>query len=123
GIPLSETAPFHWDGSLPNLGSLMDEVFVARMGGVFQSQSRLDRLNDWMTARELVGPRVGDAEAEARGKALFESRETQCSTCHSGSAFTDNNSYKVGTSSEKLQVPSLVGLALHPPYMHNGCAK
>lgn len=123
GVPLAETAPFHWDGSLPNLGSLMDEVFVARMGGVFQSEARLGGLNTWMGTITPVGKRLGDAEAEARGKVLFESKETQCSTCHSGPAFTDNQSYIVGTSSEKLQVPSLVGLTLHPPYMHNGCAQ
>lgn len=123
GIPLADTAPFHWDGSLPNLGSLMDEVFVGRMGGVFQSEARLGALNTWMSTREPLGKRQADAAAEARGRALFESKETQCSTCHSGPAFTDNNSYIVGTSSEKLQVPSLVGLVLHPPYMHNGCAQ
>lgn len=123
GVPLSETAPFHWDGTLPNLGSLMDEVFVARMGGVFQSEPRLDGLNGWMSDLKRVGAHTSDAEAEARGKVLFESSKTQCSTCHSGPAFTDNNSYTVGTSNEKLQVPSLVGLSLHPPFMHDGCAK
>jgi hypothetical protein len=123
GVPLSETAPFHWDGSLPNLGSLMDEVFVARMGGVFQSQPRLDGLGTWMGDLNRIGERVTDAEAEARGKALFESKETKCATCHSGPAFTDNQSHQVGTASEKLQTPSLVGLALHPPFMHDGCAK
>src|SRR5690606_37837415 len=70
-----------------------------------------------------VRARAGEGEAASRGEALFKSNETQCASCHSGPAFTDNLSYNVATPKEKLQVPSLVGLTLHPPFMHNGCAK
>ncbi len=124
GIPLKNTAPFHWDGSLPNLDQLMDEIFAQRMGGVFQSPDRLDALQGWMFAREAPVLPVEDADAVQRGKELFHSTETTCATCHAGDDFTDNLSYDVGTSDGvRLQVPPLRGLALHPPYMHNGCAK
>ena len=127
GLPLVDTAPFHWDGTFPTLGALMDDVFVTRMGGVFQSQPRLKSLSDWMStqSQSVVAPRALDhtSEAAARGKVLFESPEVGCATCHTGEAFTNNQSHVVGTSSEPLQVPSLTGLLLHPPYMHNGCAK
>ncbi len=123
-VPLAETAPFHWDGDLPNVSSLMDEVFVERMGGAFQSQPRLDVLQHWLfTAPETL--KVSDLDASAeRGKELFESVEVGCASCHTGGALTDNESYDVGTAAGKrLQVPSLVGIGAHPPYMHDGCAK
>lgn len=132
GVPLDETAPFHWDGSLPNMGVLMDEVFVARMGGVFQTDERVGSLGAWVRSAEpAIAASATDltttAEAEeaaARGKELFESKEVGCATCHSGPAFTDNVSYAVGTSGEeRLQTPSLARVALHPPFMHDGCAK
>jgi cytochrome c peroxidase len=122
-VPLAETAPFHWDGDLPSVASLMDEVFVERMGGAFQSEERLDVLQHWLfTAPKTIRVKDVDAAAE-RGKVLFESAEVGCSSCHTGKALTDNLSYDVGTAlRSRLQVPSLVGLAAHPPFMHDGCA-
>lgn len=132
GIPLSETAPFHWDGTLTDLDVLMDEVFVARMGGVFQTPERVGALGDWVKSAEpaIAAPVTGlsqdasQVEAAQRGQTLFESKAVGCSSCHNGSAFTDNLSYLVGTSgNERLQTPSLTRIALHPPFMHDGCAK
>jgi hypothetical protein len=34
---------------------------------------------------------------------------------------TNNQTMDVGTGG-KFQVPSLVGIANHPPFLHNGCA-
>ncbi len=122
-IPLAETAPFHWDGELDSVSTLMDEVFVVRMGGAFQSQERLDALQGWLFSA-LKPVHLGEMDAAAeRGKALFDSDDIGCATCHNGGALTDNNSYLVGTSKVPLQVPSLVGVAAHPPFMHDGCAK
>ena len=132
GVPLAETAPFHWDGSLTDLDVLMDEVFVARMGGVFQTPERVNALGAWVKSAEpaiaasAAGLEKPDDEqsSAARGKELFESKAVGCSSCHSGTAFTDNASYLVGTSGkDKLQTPSLTRVALHPPFMHDGCAK
>src|SRR5690606_1958836 len=101
GVPLSETAPFHWDGSLPTLDSLMDEVFVVRMGGVFQSGPRMGALADWMSTLQTDTGTDADDEAVLRGKILFESVEVGCSSCHSGKAFTNNQSHAVGTSGKE----------------------
>lgn len=121
---LSGTAPFHWDGTLPGVGSLMTEVFVRRMGGVLESPERLESLESWLFAREPLPPVRTDAEdpAVSRGKDLFLSSETQCSSCHSGDFFTNNTTVDVGTG-RPMQVPSLLGVAHRAPYMHNGCAE
>jgi cytochrome c peroxidase len=65
---------------------------------------------------------ASDAAAAMRGKTLFDAASTQCTTCHSGKNLTNNESRDVGTGGT-FQVPSLLGLPLRGPYMHNGCAK
>ncbi len=126
-IGLEDTAPFHWDGTLRNLGALMEEVFVGRMGGVHQSGERLDALAGWLFAQKPPAPIVAsDDPAAERGKALFESAEVGCTGCHRGDSLTDNQSYDVGTGErhgERLQVPSLRGIGYRAPFIHTGCAE
>jgi len=119
---LSETAPFHWDGFLVNVRSLMSEVFVGRMGGVDESGERLKSLEGWLFALKPPVPLRASSEAAVeRGKALF--RASGCGTCHSGPAFTNNRSFSVGTGSDvPLQVPSLIGIGYRAPFLHDGCA-
>jgi DNA-binding beta-propeller fold protein YncE/mono/diheme cytochrome c family protein len=124
-IGLADTAPFHWDGSLPRLDELMGEVFVKRMGGVHQSSDRLSALSDWLF--ELTPPVAevpSDDAAVLRGRRLFESLEVGCASCHRGAALTDNNSYDVGTGEpgERFQVPSLIGIGTRSKLIHDGCA-
>jgi cytochrome c peroxidase len=122
-VGLRGTEPFHWDGTLPTMDKLMNEVFVTRMGGPRESGARVDALSEWvfqLRPRAPLRP-VMDASAE-RGKALFDSNEVGCASCHNGPKFTNNATADVGTG-EKLQVPSLLGVSQRLPLMHNGCAK
>jgi mono/diheme cytochrome c family protein len=123
-IGLAGTAPFHWDGALQDLGALMSEVFVGRMGGVHESEARLDALRDWIFAMQPPASlRPADDAAAVRGKAVFEDPSTRCASCHSGPQFTNDASRDVGTNPEHdLQVPSLVSIGYRAPFMHNGCA-
>ena len=63
-----------------------------------------------------------------RGKALFESARTACSTCHPPGLFTDLRSYDVGTrgpydkASDRFDTPTLVELWRTAPYLHDGSA-
>ncbi len=124
-IGLADTAPFHWDGSLPRIGELMGEVFVNRMGGVHQSDQRLSALSDWLfELQPPVAEVPSDEAAVLRGRRLFESLEVGCASCHRGAALTDNNSYDVGTgeAGERFQVPSLIGIGTRSKLIHDGCA-
>lgn len=124
-IGLEGTAPFHWDGMLPDVSELMSQVFVDRMGGVYQSQERKDALERWLFALKPPSPDPGlDESRVLRGKRLFESFEVGCADCHRGARLTDNNSYDVATGKpgEKFQVPSLIGLGARSRLIHDGCA-
>lgn len=69
-----------------------------------------------------------------RGKTLFESSRTQCSSCHAGSTFTDSNRasmirHDVGTlapgdvaGQDGFDTPSLLHLFDSPRYLHDGSA-
>jgi len=82
----------------------------------------------WGVASDL------DAQAVARGKALFEG-QASCSGCHSGPSFTDVNtfglhpagasvaldkSYIDFSATKQWRTTPLKGIWQHPPYLHDG---
>jgi hypothetical protein len=116
------TAPFHWDGDLTNVGTLMREVFTRRMGGGAVSDAQVAALCAWVDGIAAVPvAHAGDAAQLARGEAIFRSATAACATCHTGDRMTNNQTLDVGTRGA-FQVPSLMGLAGRAPYMHDGCA-
>jgi hypothetical protein len=121
-IGLEGTAPFHWAGDLKDLATLMDTVFVGRMGGAQQAPERVDALAGWLFAQQPPARlRAADDESALRGKHLFESKDVGCADCHNGQKLTNNKTVDVGTGS-LLQVPSLIGIAFRAPFIHTGCA-
>lgn len=120
-IGLEGTEPFHWSGDESNLGELMTDVFVGRMGGVLQSSARLSGLSKWLfRLKPPAAIERAESDAAVRGKVVFEA-DAGCASCHSGSKLTNNKSVDVGTGLV-LQVPSLVGVGYRAPLMHTGCA-
>lgn len=118
-----DTAPFHWNGELRNLETLMHDVFQGRMAGPAIDRERLGALARWVDKVPTVkGGGHLDADAVERGQKLFVSAAVGCATCHNGSDFTNGNSYDVGTGGT-FQVPQLHSLAARAPFMHDGCAK
>ena len=115
------TAPFHWEGDMRNFRHLVDDVMVGRMGGFFVDDEQVAALGDWIDRQPATHLAPADAVAAGRGKKLFESTTTGCTSCHAGTTLTNNASVDVGTGG-LFQVPSLRGLGLRAPYMHDGCA-
>ncbi|MGK3997416.1 c-type cytochrome [Sorangium sp. So ce1024] len=119
---ISATAPLHWDGDMADLGAIMSEVFVRRMGGQPQSDERVAMFAAWLdTIKPLPLSAPADEDAVRRGEALFNDQTVGCASCHAGEKLTDNRTVDVGTG-KAFQVPSLRGLAARAPYMHDGCA-
>jgi hypothetical protein len=118
---ISSTAPFHWLGEETTLDKLMFDIFAVRMGGPVQSPHRTAALARWLDAQPARTPPALNVAAVARGAALFQSTETGCTTCHSGTLGTNNTTMDVGTGMP-LQVPRLVELAYRAPFLHDGRA-
>ena len=121
-IELVGTEPFHWDGDVPTLGSLMHEVFSGRMAGAHQAPERVEALSNWLNHQRPRAPlRAATDAAATRGRTLFTST-AGCATCHTGPKFMRAGNFDVGTGGE-FQVPSLRGVAHRLPVMHDGCAR
>jgi len=119
---LLKTAPFHWNGDMPDFATLATKVFVGRMSGPSLSSEQTRAMQSWVEALPELPPlRASSDPAVARGKAVFESAATACVSCHGGDQFTNNSSVFVGTG-DLFQVPSLRGVGWRAPYMHDGCA-
>jgi hypothetical protein len=118
---ISETAPFHWNGDIPDMGHLASEVFTARMSGPKLTRDQTTALGRWVdTIAALPSAEPGSPSVE-RGRALFTDPHLLCVSCHSGPRLTSNTSVDVGTGG-KFQVPSLLGVRWRAPYLHSGCA-
>ena len=121
-----ETAPFHWSGSIPNIKALLDDTFVTRMGGKTPTPAGVTALTDWMEAipRQKVATPADAPSVELidHGRELFHQASVGCTHCHSGDLLTNNSTVDVGTGG-RFQVPSLRGVSLRGPWMHDGCAK
>lgn len=116
-IGIEGTAPFHWSGDLPDFAALADEIRTGRMGGADQSEERIAAFEQWMYTLRSTPAGGAMTDSAIRGQALFSSRG--CATCHTASVYESGESLAVGES-DPMQVPPLAGVALHPPYMHDG---
>jgi mono/diheme cytochrome c family protein len=101
--------------------------------------SKLPALQAYQLSIAAPTPPAGsfDAAAAARGKLVFEGAG-KCSTCHSGSTFTDANttlhppsdsvvepetpSYASRSATKQYRTTPLRGLWQHAPYFHDGSA-
>lgn len=115
------TSPYKWTGEDPNLvASFMHTI--ERIGGAPEDleRSELEAIEAYL--RSLPPPRppdTTDAEALARGKAVFEDA---CAMCHEGEQSTDQSQHEFDTTMRKVDTPSLIGLAHSNPYYHDGSA-
>ncbi len=123
------TAPFHWDGKMKDMGMIMHEVFEKRMGGRPQGPAHVDAFQTWISKLPAMSnPVVGNSDQIEAGKELFQGK-AQCNGCHTGLKLTNNQNKAVGTGKinanppQTFQVPSLIGVVMRAPYMHDGCAK
>ncbi|MFZ3265206.1 MAG: c-type cytochrome, partial [Terriglobales bacterium] len=141
---LAGTEPFKWNGGNPDMptecGPRTEKFF-------FRSQSFNERqLTDLVTFVYSLPYRPnryrlsnGDlTPAQERGKAIFERTKykngkpipgaNQCTTCHSGLKYTNQQQVNVGTGkstdrSPVIDVPQLSNVVYSAPYLHDGSAR
>lgn len=118
-----DTLPLHWDGDMDDLGTIMHEVFVNRMGGSAQGPRHIAAFADWMqTIPARRASPTGTTTQIEHGKEIFSRADVACGDCHNGAHLTNNKNHDVGTG-RALQVPTLIGIAARAPFMHDGCAQ
>jgi mono/diheme cytochrome c family protein len=113
-----------------------------RLGPAYTFTSKVDLVspklpalrNYQLSLAKPAPPPGGNAAAIARGRVLFFGA-ANCSSCHSLPAFTDANVrlhapsaagtdtlYALRSATKMYRTTPLRGLALHPPYFHDGSA-
>lgn len=117
-----QRAPYHWDGLESTIPVLLDDVFAQRMSGGALTGAQKAALGPWLDRVPAPQPVPGDAEAIARGKAIYDDPAVGCLSCHNGPLLTNNLRSNVG-SGGAFKVPSLLGIAARAPFLHDGCAE
>lgn len=128
---LAQTEPLHRLGTLKNVAELAKHGLTFTHGLVPTEQDIADLTTYLKSLKPEPSPYLtpeGKLSAAAqRGKILFESKKTECATCHSGPNFTDQKLYDVGTNAEnekgaKFKTTPLFELHRTAPFLHDGRA-
>lgn len=119
-----ERAPFHWDGTLSDMGALVNEVMLNRMAlPALPNDAQVAALGAFLEQLPaLPATERLDQAAVKRGEALFRRTDVACASCHSGAQYTNNETVDVGTGG-LFSTPSLLGVGLRSALFHDGCAK
>lgn len=115
-VGLAGTEPLHWSGDMITFDMLADEIHARRMGALTQSPERLDAFREWVFSISPPNPEHVADDAVLAGRELFVARG--CAGCHDDDALAAGRSAEIG--GEILQAPSLRGVAVRPPFMHDG---
>jgi mono/diheme cytochrome c family protein len=117
------THPFKWDGKDKDLQTSLSNT-VGRLGGSGLTSTDVDDLQAFLESLpQPLAPIASDASSIARGQALFESSQTDCSACHDGPRLADGQLHEFATNIGSVDTPSLIGLAHTAPYYHDGSAR
>ncbi len=126
---LTQTAPFGWNGESDEVKTHLTHTF-SRLQGRGLEAREVDSLVSFIsTMRTPVSyvPEAGPEAAKiARGKSIFESAETQCSTCHHpDGSWVDGQKHDVGTRASadpnaQFDTPTLRFVGGTAPYFHDG---
>ena len=145
-LGVGETLPVHWSGDLDELEDVEATIRVIQAGTELAPGEALDTLGpphqglspelDALAAfmRSLAvppSPYQTDDATFARGQAVFSAQG--CATCHTPPLYTDRVLHDVGTGDPAVErnshgrgtsfdTPSLRGLWLTAPYLHDGTA-
>ena len=144
-LGIDGTSPFKWNGKNPNLETQdgpRSASYIFRSQG-FGSKEVEDLAGFILSLRLPPSPHLARngqlTEAQARGRAIFFRTRTnagalippqdRCYFCHSPlSHYTSRVLMNVGTATkydtiQSFDVPQLEGVAMKPPYLHNGEAQ
>lgn len=117
---IAGTAPYGWNGEHETLATHIEST-VKNLGGKGLRPEEIAALADYVATMKAPPKRAPADAAVARGKAVFESTETGCATCHDErTRFTDNEAHALGTAKTPFATPSLAFVGQTAPYFHDG---
>jgi YVTN family beta-propeller protein len=128
-LGVKDTAPYAWDGSVPDLAAQVRKSVETTMRGKALSAEQVRDLTAYLEslapppARDRLVGKL-DETAEGRGRDVFGKQG--CTTCHAPPAYTSPKVHDVGLADEAglktFNAPSLRGAGQGGPYFHDGRA-
>jgi cytochrome c peroxidase len=120
-----DTAPYAWNGSMPDLKSQIRKSIATTMHGRKPTDEEIADLEAYLRSLPPPPPLPSsDARAVQRGQALFDKQG--CAICHVPPTYTSTKTYDVGLADEAgvrtFNPPSLRGVGQGGPYFHDGRA-
>lgn len=130
---LSGAAPFGWNGDANDVSTHLVST-MKRLGGTgmdgtdAKPEDKADKeaLIAYVMSMKTPASTAHVTDAVARGRDLFRSEQTECSTCHgSDGDLPDGSQHDVKSRNAsdlkaKFDTPSLKGLSGSAPYFHDG---
>jgi cytochrome c peroxidase len=122
---LGKTAPYSWNGDAATVEAHLGSTFQ-RLRGDGLRNFELGALVAYVSSLPAPPPRaIEDKTKVERGRRIFTSTETGCSSCHAGPSSTDGMNHDVGSKhvadrAEKFNTPSLRFIGGTGPYFHDG---
>lgn len=123
---VTATPPYSWNGNEQTLHNHLGNTFD-RLSGKGLRSIELDALVAYVSRLPVPTQRnqSTDQAKVSRGAAIFASKETGCSSCHSGATFTDGKNHDVGSKTKsdraaEFNTPSLHLVGGSGPYFHDG---
>lgn len=117
---VSLQAPVRWEGDRVTVADDALKTSQGLMGGqglTVEDSAAIEAFID--STPEVAPKRLATDAAVQRGKAIFESPEAACATCHNGPRYTDKQKYAMAGLTS-VQTRALTGIAASGPYLHNG---
>lgn len=116
------THPYKWDGGDKDLKTSLTTT-MKRLGGFGLDKAQTANLAAYLEVLPAPHTPTRDVQMVARGKALFDSADVGCRSCHDGATYSDQTTHKFQTSTlANADTPSLIGIAASAPYYHDGSA-
>lgn len=125
-----DTAPFAWNGKVPDLETQSRTSVTSTMQGKTPTEQQVRDLAAYLRTLQpppsLAAARgTTDDEAVRRGKRVFSRQK--CAACHSPPTYTTPKTYDVGLRDEAgekhFNPPSLRGVSQRGPYFHDNRAR
>ncbi len=119
---VSLQAPVRWEGDRITVADDALKTSQGLMGGQGMVEADAAAIEAFIDSTpDVDAPLLASDAAVLRGKAIFESAEAACATCHNGPRFTDNKPHPMRGINATTR--SLVGISASAPYYHDGVAK
>jgi cytochrome c peroxidase len=122
---LDGSAPYGWTGASRDVHTHLTKTF-ARLGGSGLGGADKDALVAFVKSMQAPRAAKVDAAVAKRGKAIFESEQAACSSCHGDAGdLPDGERHNVrswakGDVIGLFDTPSLRGVGGTAPYFHDG---